>query len=237
MAENVELRRGTIGVLGGIGPESTGEFYLRLIKQLQRRGLINSNCDYPHIIINSIPAPELIGENVKKSDLMPYLDGLKQLERSGADFIVVVCNTIHSFYDALQSAVSVPVFDLRQAVGNLLLSRGIKTLAFLGLPVAVHEQLYYFSNMRYINLSNSELASIGGAIFDFNRGAITNKQVAELKQIARRCIAEGADVLLLGCTEVALILKDIRLPKVDTIDVLVEGAIQYLTESDNNASA
>ena len=49
-----------IGILGGIGPEATGEFYNKLIKRLQEKDLIKSNKDFPQIFINSIPAPELI---------------------------------------------------------------------------------------------------------------------------------------------------------------------------------
>ena len=67
-----------IGILGGIGPEATGEFYNKLIKRLQERGLVKSNRDYPHIIINSIPAPELIYDKISDEDLNPYIKGLKE---------------------------------------------------------------------------------------------------------------------------------------------------------------
>ncbi len=54
-----------IGILGGIGPEATGHFYLKLIKRLQETGRIKRNTDYPQIIINSIPAPELVDEKIQ----------------------------------------------------------------------------------------------------------------------------------------------------------------------------
>ena len=61
-----------IGVLGGIGPESTAEFYRRLINRIQKSGYVQSNLNYPHILINSIPAPELFLEN---PDLSMYQEG------------------------------------------------------------------------------------------------------------------------------------------------------------------
>ena len=88
-----------IGILGGIGPEATGEFYLNLVSKFQKEGLIKSNKDFPPIIVNSIPAPELIYEEVSDKDLEPYIMGLKELEKFGADFIVMACNTIYLFYD------------------------------------------------------------------------------------------------------------------------------------------
>jgi hypothetical protein len=60
-----------IGVLGGIGPEATGEFYNKLIAKFQERGLIKTNRDFPQIVINSIPAPELIYDTISDEDLKP----------------------------------------------------------------------------------------------------------------------------------------------------------------------
>ncbi len=88
-------------MLGGIGPEATGEFYSKLIRSLQEKKLIKNNKDFPHIIINSIPAHELISHKISDEELKPYIEGLKELDKFGVDFIVMVCNTIHLFYDEL----------------------------------------------------------------------------------------------------------------------------------------
>jgi aspartate/glutamate racemase len=87
-----------VGVLGGIGPGATGMFYCGLIRRLQERGLIRSNRDYSQIVVNSIPAPELIHDDITGRDLRPYVEGLKELDCFGVDFIVMVCNTIHLFH-------------------------------------------------------------------------------------------------------------------------------------------
>ena len=91
-----------IGVLGGVGPEATGEFYNKLIRRLQEKGSIKSNRDFPQIIINSIPAPELIYDKISDEELQPYIKGLKELDKFGVDFIIMICNTIHLYYDKLQ---------------------------------------------------------------------------------------------------------------------------------------
>src|SRR3989338_7494975 len=98
----------TIGILGGIGPEATGNFYLKLISEIQKQKLVKSNKDYPRIIINSIPAPELTSK-VNKAQLTDYVYGLKSLEKYGADFIVMVCNTIHLYRDSLQREVNISI--------------------------------------------------------------------------------------------------------------------------------
>ena len=105
-----------IGVLGGIGPEATGKFYLKLIKKLQSEGLIRKNEDFPNIFINSIPAPELIFNKLDSADIELYLQGLQELDLVQPDFIVMVCNTIHLFHQELQSKIKSPLIDLRKEV-------------------------------------------------------------------------------------------------------------------------
>src|SRR3989338_5655614 len=98
-----------IGVLGGIGPEATGLFYLKLIKRLQDSGLIRDNQDFPQIIINSIPAPELIFDKVENTDLEVYENGIQELDKMNPDFIVMVCNTIHLYHQSLQSKIATEI--------------------------------------------------------------------------------------------------------------------------------
>jgi aspartate/glutamate racemase len=69
------MKKIKIGVLGGIGPEATGEFYNKLISKLQDNGMIKSNSDFPQIIINRIPAPELI-DHASESDIEQYRKGI-----------------------------------------------------------------------------------------------------------------------------------------------------------------
>src|SRR3989344_7277663 len=108
----------TIGVLGGIGPGSSAFFYEQLVSKFKEKYKPKQNIDYPRIIINSIPAPELTsGENQSKWQF--YVDGLSFLETE-SDFIVIVCNTAHAFYDDFAKIISKPLLDLRALVHKTL---------------------------------------------------------------------------------------------------------------------
>lgn len=87
--------------------------------------MVNSNCDFPKIIINSVPAPELVFNLVKKSDLKEYIEGVRLLERAGADFVVMICNTIHLFIDELQKEVKIPIVNLRELMRRYLWQQGL----------------------------------------------------------------------------------------------------------------
>lgn len=215
-----------IGVLGGIGPEATGEYYLRLVRGLQQTGLIKDNTDFPQISVNSIPAPELVG-TISAEQLEPYKTGLRELDKSYVNAIVMVCNTIHLYLEELQKEIRAPIMDLRQKVKERLVRDGVKRVTVLGTPSTINQGLYRFDGIDAIDLSPQEIEALSNAIFRYNKGDNKNAQVQLVEAAARKYLERGADAILLGCTEFAVMLKDVDIPKIDTLDVLVEGTIDF----------
>ncbi len=215
-----------IGVLGGIGPEATGEFYCKLIKKMQERDLIRNNTDFPQIIINSIPAPELIYDYISDEDLKPYIKGLKELDRFEVDFIVMICNTIYLYYHRLQKEIKTPILDLRQELQNTLHIKRIKSVLILGTPNTIKQGLYRFKGIKSFEPNKKEIRQLTKAIFNFNKGLNKKEQIKIVKEICNKYLSKGADTVILGCTEFAVMLKDYNIPKIDTIDILVEATIK-----------
>jgi len=217
-----------IGVLGGIGPEATSEFYSRLIIGLQEKGLVKSNQDYPQIIINSIPAPEIINDNISEEELQPYIEGLKELDKFNPDFIVMVCNTIHLFIDRLQKEVNSKIIDLREEVREFLIRDSTKSVLIIGTPSTIRQGLYKFRDIRYLEPDKEEISQLSDAIFKFNKGVDKKEQIQTVKKICEKYINKGAEKIILGCTEFALMLDNENLPVINTIDILVECVLRKL---------
>lgn len=215
-----------IGVLGGIGPEATGEFYNKLIKSLQEKGLIKTNQDFPQIIINSIPAPELIYDKISDKDLQPYIKGLKELDSHKPDFIVMVCNTIHLYLDILQKQINSPILNLKKEVKDFLLCNNLDKAFILGTPSTINQGLYRFDEIKSYEPNEEEIKILSDSIFNFNKGYKKQEQINLVKQLCIKYLNIGAQTIILGCTEFALMLKDEDIPKVNTIDVLVEAVIK-----------
>lgn len=207
-----------IGILGGIGPEATAEFYYKLVIELQNRGLIKNNESYPQIIINSIPAPELIGNNCSEKDLDMYLLGLEQLDAFKPDFIVMICNTIHLFYDLFKMKIKTPIIDLREEIKNLIFNK--KVIVF-GTPLTIN-RLYSFKD----KLDKKEINQLSNAIFNFNRGFKKDIQIKIVKELAEKY---SDYTIILGCTELALMLKESHFDVINTIDVLVDVTIKKIS--------
>ena len=113
-----------IALLGGIGPAATGVFYNLLIDTLQKSDRIESNEDFPHIIINSIPAPELTSTAIADADIGPYIEGVKLLNRYRPDVIFMICNTIHLYFKEIQNRSGAKnLFSLRDVVQKKLEQR------------------------------------------------------------------------------------------------------------------
>ncbi len=188
--------------------------------------MIRNNTDFPQIIINSIPAPELVNEKVTSEELHHYILGLRELDGMGVDFIVMVCNTIHIFYEMLQREIGTRILDLRKAVYRYLQENGINSYVVLGTPLTINSGLYDFNNMCVFKPSKEELELLAKAIFDFNRGKEKNKQVTCVENVCQKYIRQGAKAVLLACTEFAVMLKDSAVPAINTIDVLVEATFR-----------
>jgi aspartate racemase len=220
------IKRVKIGVLGGIGPEATGYFYLKLIRGLQEQGLIKSNTDFPQIIINSIPAPELISLSIDEAELEPYISGIKELDKLGVDFIAMVCNTIHLYLDMLQTHVHAPIINLREEIHRLLLKNGTKSTLIIGTPQTLRQGLYRFKGIKAFEPDSAETQLLASAISNFNTGKEKPEQVQVVSDICQKYLKRGAEIVILGCTEFAVVLENAEFPKINTIDVLVNVAIR-----------
>ncbi|MDE1810689.1 MAG: aspartate/glutamate racemase family protein [Candidatus Micrarchaeota archaeon] len=212
-------RKARVGLLGGIGPEATGIFYLSLIAKLQKSGRVQSNTNFPQIVVNSINAPEL----VRNTELGAYIRGLKQLDAFGVDFIAMVCNTVHSFYEPLQEQIDTPIIDLRREVRDFLIREEVESAVVLATPTSLQMGLYGDCKVRYYRIESTEIDALGDAVLNFNSGTEKEKQRTIVERIAHRYTDMGAELVISGCTEISLMLEDSKVNKLDTMDLLCEA--------------
>ncbi|OGP90986.1 MAG: hypothetical protein A2157_17280 [Deltaproteobacteria bacterium RBG_16_47_11] len=215
-----------IGLLGGIGPETTGEFYLTLISKYQGKGLIQTNEDFPQIVINSIPAPELLMESLAEVVLDSYLRGMRELEEWGVDFIAMICNTVHVFYDFLQKQIDTPIIDLRREMRTVLSRRNVQSMIILGTPMTIYKGLYRFEGILCRDLGEMEMKALTTAIFNFNKGYEKRRQIHIVQEISKTYFKK-CDLVVAGCSEIGLMLKNGDVPFLNPMDVLAESVVEH----------
>ena len=209
-----------IGILGGIGAEASAEFYKHLIQKIQEKNIVKQNTDYPHIIINSIPAEELY---IANPNLQPYLEGLKELESAGASFIVMICNTAHVFYEQFQKEINIPLLDLRKEVTAFLNKKDINSITLLATKTTVDANLFQPKQKQNI-LENAEFIFLHELITDYQKRK--NRENIEKFRLIATKYAKKSDMLISACTELSLMLQPLNIPFIDTMDILVEATIK-----------
>jgi len=204
----------TIGILGGMGPESTVEYYKSIIAGYRSEKKDNQ---YPLIIINSINMTEMlsfVADENYPALIELLLKGIKDLKSSGADFAVLASNTPHVVFDDLLKISPLPLISIVEATAMKTKSLGLKKLLLIGTGFTM-KNTFYRDNISRFNISvtvpseqNQEI--IHNIIFpELEDGIVIPEKKRQMIEICNEIIKrENIDGVILGCTELPLMIKD-----------------------------
>jgi len=229
----------TIGIIGGISWVSTLEYYRKINQMVQyHRGPLYS----APILLYSIPFGEFSKQErlASKGDWAPLrktmVEAAKSLERGGADFIIIASNTMNSTADLIEQNVDIPVLNIIDAVGAAVNDRGLKTVALLGTKYTMEEDFYKgrlerVYGLKVVTPNATERDYINNVIFDeLCAGVFKKKSRDHFTRIIDRLVKEeGAEGVILGCTEIPLLMKgaDTYVPVFDTTELHSAAAMWY----------
>ena len=227
----------TVGIIGGIGPESTIEYYRFIIDGYRKR---KTDGSYPSIVINSIDLNKLIGwMNAGELDAVAdYLSvEIEKLARAGADFAVLASNTPHIVFDRIRERSPLPLISIVEATRDQALALGLQRPGLFGTRFTMQAQFYPEVFKRAglpIVLPNESEQTF---IHEKYMGELLNNLF--LPETRERLFAiadrmkedDGIDGLILGGTELPLILRDEErgaIPFLDTTRIHVECIVEEL---------
>lgn len=228
----------TIGIIGGISWASSIEYY-RLMNEMVRDRL--GGVHSAQILMYSIAFGEFAQQErlADKGDweqmTLTILDAAQRLKRGGADFIVIASNTINSLAPVIEKETGLPVLHIADATGNAVQKQGLKTVALLGTKYTMEQDFYKERLKKYgINVvipNEKERDYINTIIFDeLTANRVTDEARQEfLKIIKRLQQEENAQAVILGCTEIPLLIKqeDLEIPVFNTTAIHSEAAVEY----------
>ncbi len=229
----------TLGIIGGTGPESTIEYYRRLIALYRER---NAEGRAPSVIVNSIDNKKLI-DFFTANELALVVDFLapeiERLARAGADFALIAANTPHLVFEELQQRARIPLLSIVEATCEAAAAAGLRTMALFGTRFTMQARLFPETfkrrKMAIVMPNEEEQAFIHakymgelfvGTVLDETRTALL-KIVEAMKQ------RDEVDGLILGGTELSLIFREptaAGLPVLDTTQIHVEAAVDRLLQ-------
>lgn len=216
-----------IGVLGGIGPQSTAYFYKAMYDYVQ----INYDSVYPNIIINSINVWDVISKMESRSEQITFLtQEIKKIEEL-CDFIVCPCNTVHAYYDEIITQLHIPWYPIYDAVQEVLLHDNRKKIGLLGTKMTSLSGMYSLLEKNNVTYELPSLEDIDGLNDIILKKLFRGQGDRELRDILIRLsdelVKRGCDSILLACTELPLFInqKDISIPLYSTADILAQKTI------------
>lgn len=226
----------TVGIVGGIGPESTIDYYRFIIEGYRER---RPDGSYPSIIINSVDLNRLINwiEADKLEDFADYLRaGVETLARAGADFAVLAANTAHVVFDRIQERATIPLISIVDATRDHALRLGLKRPALLGTRFTMEGQFYPAAfapaGLAIVTPNESEQDYIHGKYFGELLKNVFLPETREglIEIVDRMKERERIDGVLLAGTELPLLLRGIEsdLPFLDTTKIHVARIVEEI---------
>jgi len=223
-----------IGILGGMGPEATAEFYKRIISIFQREYGCANDFDYPEIFIYNLPLPEIVRTTDPKV-INSLQKGVDKLTAVGAEFIVSPCNSAGTLFSSLDFRL--PFLSI---VDETLEEIGSGKTGILGTRQTINSGVY---QKKLSNLGKtSELPTakqqekITKIILNILAGKKLESDKKSILKIISQFRGKGCDAVILGCTELPLLIsqKDSDLKLYDTLQILAEATVEYSVKGDSD---
>jgi aspartate racemase len=227
-----------VGLVGGIGPESTLLYYQGIIDGYRKR---TGNDEYPKMIIDSLDLTEMYNLADKK-DWANFTDRLSDsiecLVAGGAEVAAMAANTAHIVFHRVAERSTIPLISIVEETCIYAKARGLKRAIVFGtgftMSSGLFDEAFGRHGMEAFVPPLKEQSVIHNIIFPhLQEGIVVPEEKSTVLAIANRMIEEkGADALVLGCTELPLIIKpgDLPVAVLDTTEIHISSIVDYLVK-------
>ncbi len=223
-----------VGIIGGVGPQATAFIYQEIIESAQSNHNAKNNDDYPELVIASVPVPDFISskENMETAKKM-LIDAAKDLENAGCQALTIGSNTVHILLDDLQNTVKTPFISMVELVADKCVELGYKKVALLGTPILLESGIYDKAmekrGVELVKPNNPQMETCDIVIRSVLAGDSEIPNRDEYVEVLSSMLDDGADAIILGCTELPLVLDYEVLGKriISSDSVLAEGITEY----------
>lgn len=228
-----------IGIVGGIGPASTLDYYSGIINGFRQK---TNDDNYPEIVINSINMTEMLSYvSCQDWDALVdlLLNSIKNLAKAGVEIAAIASNTPHIVFDEVQKQSALPLISIVEETCKYAQSKKCKKVVVIGTQFTMSSSLYTKAFKKYaikaIAPSEGEQTAIHNIIFPkLEEGIVVPEDRQKILKITERLLVEqSADGLVLGCTELPLIIKDKDLDTLilNTTQIHIEAIVNSIRQA------
>ena len=223
----------TIGLIGGMSWESSAHYYRIINQDVRTRlgGVHSARSLMVSVDFGEIERLQHDGDWARLTVAM--VEAARQLERGGADFVVLCTNTMHRAADAVAASVAIPFLHIADATAARIAACGIPRVGLLGTAFTM-EQDFYTGRLRdrfgldVIVPDQADRATIHAVIYEeLVAGIVRPASRKAYREIMARLVGQGAEAIILGCTEIMLLVTsdDSTVPLFDTTAIHAKAAV------------
>lgn len=222
----------TVGVIGGLGPMATLDFFERILKRTKAL----REQDHLRLIIDNntkIPDRNAYKRGEGPSPGPALATSARGLEQAGADFIVMACNTTHAWEAEIRAAINVPFISIIEETTKVVADLRPEAAGVLAVDACLSSNLYQEAltkrGVKPVLLGADSQKTFMELVYRIKNGDTGDVVKRSMATLAKRLEAQGAEVIIAGCTEVPIVLTadDIDGELVNSTDVLVERTIVF----------
>lgn len=225
----------TIGLIGGMSWESSLEYY-RIINELVKEklgGLHSAKSLMYSLDFDEIEKLQHQGKWDKLTSVM--IKAAQNLEKGGADFVLICTNTMHKMADDIQNNINIPLLHLIDTTADKIKQNRLRKVGLLGTNFTMEEDFYKGRLMNKYGLdviipNENDRQIIHQVIYqELCLGNIKKSSKDQYIEIINKLIESGAEAVILGCTEIPLLIQqeDVKVPLYDTTTIHAEAAVEY----------
>ncbi len=229
----------TIGMLGGMSWESTASYYKAINEGVKAKlgGFHSAKICLYSVDFAEIERLQHKGEWSKTASVLS--DAAKSVEDGGADFLLICTNTMHKVAPEIQANISIPLLHIADATADRLIADGITKVGLLGTRFTMEQDFYKSRLIEQFDIdvivpSNDEQTIVHNVIYDeLCQGILTLDSKEQYLNIVNNLYEQGAEAVILGCTEIALLIKQehTHVPLYDTTQIHAAKAVELATTS------
>lgn len=229
----------TIGLIGGMSWESSIEYY-RIINETVRAKLGGLHSARSMMYSVDFAEVEALQRQEKWDEATALLvDAATSLENGGADFVIICTNTMHKVADEVQEHIRIPLLHIADATAETIKAHGLKKIGLLGTRFTMEEDFYTGRlverhGLEVVIPTEEEREIVHRIIYDeLCMGEIRESSREQYVSIMEHLIENGAEGIVLGCTEIGLLVgdEDCRVPLFDTTEIHAVAAVEHALES------
>lgn len=224
-----------IGLIGGMSWESSQEYYRIINETVKERlgGLHSAKIIMYSVDFEEIEKLQHQGKWKELTELM--IDAAQRVEKAGADFVVLCTNTMHKMADEVQKNIKIPLLHIADATAEKIKEKGLGPIGLLGTKFTMEENFYKGRLKKKHGLdviipSEEERQIVHDVIYkELCIGEIKQSSKEQFKKIIQNLVSNGAEGIILGCTEIPLLIKqeDVEVPLFDTTMIHAKAAVEY----------